>query len=105
MSRRRNQPDPLQKVDKTMWLVVKDARLSTALSCRALAPNSDLKAELTAERLKFIDGGWQADELTRYSFVFCQRGSERIYINIQAQHPDAPIVGHGTHLGDQPPEL
>jgi hypothetical protein len=95
---RRNQYDPLQTVNQVMWLVIKDAGLGTALSCRALPPKTDLKAALTAERLKHVDGGWDADPLTRYSFVFCKRGNERIYINIQPKHPDEPTIGHGTHL-------
>jgi len=82
--------DPLQKVNETRWLVIKDARLSTALSWRALEPNADLRAELTAERLKFIDGGWKVGSLGRHLFCFCQRGHERISIHIQAQHPDHP---------------
>jgi len=103
MSRRRGQYDPLQKVNQVRWLVIKDAALSTVHSFRRLEPNTDLRAELMAERLKFVDGGWQADPLTRFQFVFCRRGKERIYINIQALHPDEPTVGHGTYLGGAAP--
>lgn len=83
--------DPLQKVNETRWLVIKDARTSTALSWRAIAPNSDLRAELTAERLRFIDGGWKVGSLGAHSLCFCQRGRERIYITIQARHPDMDL--------------
>lgn len=79
--------DPLQKVNETRWLVIKDARLSTALSWRPIAPNADLRAELTAERLKFMDGGWKVGSPGRHPFCFCHRGPERIYIHIQARHP------------------
>jgi hypothetical protein len=103
MSRRRNQPDPLKKVDRVMWLVIKDAALSTVHSIRRLEPNCDLKAELAAERLKHVDGGWEVDPLTRYTFVFAKRGAERIQINVQALHPDEPITGHGTFLGVEAP--
>jgi hypothetical protein len=57
---RRNQYDPLQTVNQVMWLVIKDAGLGTALSQRPLPPHTDLKAALAAERLKFVDGGWDA---------------------------------------------
>jgi hypothetical protein len=43
-----------------------------------LPPNADLKAALAAERQRLVDEGWAADELTRYSFVFCRRANERV---------------------------
>jgi hypothetical protein len=56
-SRRRGQYDPLQTVDRVMWLVVTD-RCSAAIRTSELAPRTDLKATLAAERERMIADGW-----------------------------------------------
>jgi hypothetical protein len=97
MSRRKGQPDPLRTVNELRWLVLRN-QLSQAEWSQQLLPNTDLKAALAAGRDRLIQEGCTMQEMTRYSFVFGQRGSERICLVIEALAPDAPRIGHGTHL-------
>ena len=62
-----------------------------------LPAGTDLKATLAAERQRMIADGWVADELTRYTFVFCQRGNDRWCITIESFEPGTAPIGHG-HL-------
>ena len=75
--RYRSVPDPLATVREPRWLVIRD-RTSSPLRYLQLPGGTDLKATLAAERQRLIDEGWTADQLTRYQFVFCQRGEERV---------------------------
>lgn len=45
-----------------------------------------------------MEDGWQVEELTWLASVYATKGTERVCIDIQVLHPDAPTVGHGTHL-------
>jgi hypothetical protein len=98
MARRRSSPDPLATVDRTRWLVIRD-RCSRPLRNTVLPPNSDLKAALAAERQRLVDEGWTADKLTRYQFVFCERGNERVCVCIECYEPGTAPLGHGSMIG------
>jgi len=49
-----------------------------------------------------IADGWLADELTRYQFVFCQRGNDRWSVQIECYEPGTAPIGHGHHIGYKP---
>ncbi len=94
MVRRHNSPDPLAPANEPRWLVVRD-RCSRPLRYSVLPPRVDLKAALAAERQRLVDDGWTTDELTRYQFVFCQRGDERVCVLIESCEPGTAGLGHG----------
>jgi len=97
MSRRRNRHDPLQTVNEPRWLVFRN-QLSRCEWYVPLLPKADLRASLEAGRQRLVDEGCVMDELTWLAFVFGSRGKERICLHIEALPPDAPRIGHGTHL-------
>lgn len=97
MPRRRNSPDPLQTVSEPRWLVLRN-QLSQIEWSQQLLPKTDLKEALAAGRQRLNDEGCVMDEIKWCAFVFGQRGSERICLLIEALAPDAPRIGHGTHL-------
>jgi hypothetical protein len=43
--------------------------------------------------------GWTADELSRYSFVYCQRENERVCVSIECFEPGTVPIGHGSVIG------
>lgn len=97
MPRRRNQHDPLQPVNELRWLVLRN-QLSQIDWSQQLLPKADLKEALKAGRQRLIDEGCKMEEITWLAFVFGWRGAERICLHIEALAPDAPRIGHGTHL-------
>jgi hypothetical protein len=46
-----------------------------------------------------VDEGWTAEELTRYSFVYCQRENERVCVLIECFEPGTAPIGHGSMIG------
>ncbi len=94
MARYRSSPDPLATVNAMCWLVVRDV-CSRPLRHSMLQPNTDLRAALAAERQRLVDEGWIANELTRYSFVYCQRENERVCISIECFEPGTAPLGQG----------
>jgi len=98
MARKRSSPDPLETSSQPRWLVIRDVT-SRPVRYTELPPGADLKATLAAERRRLMGEGWKADELKRYSFVFCQRDNERVCISIEHFEPGTAPVGHGSFLG------
>src|ERR1700681_2857703 len=98
MARRLSNPDPLATVAEMRWLVVRDV-CSRPLRHSVLPPNSDLRAALAAEQKRLVDEGWNSEELTRYSFVYCQRGNERVCVSIECFEPGTAPIGHGSMIG------
>lgn len=94
MPRYRSVPDPLATVLEPRWLIVRD-RVSRPIRHAELPPGANLKAALAQERQLLIAEGWQADELTRYAFCFCERGNERVCISIECYEPGMAGLGHG----------
>ena len=43
--------------------------------------------------------GWRLNDLTRYSFVFCQRENERVCVAIEHFEPGTAPLGHGSMIG------
>jgi len=82
-------------VNEPRWLVVRDA-CSRAIEFQALAPTADLRAALNARTGALAADGWQIGDIPRNcSFVFCQRGNERLYVAIECYEPGTAGLGHG----------
>jgi len=96
MARRRH--NPLQPTDEPRWAVVRN-QLSQPVRYRMLAPRTDLRAALAAEREQMIAEGWEADELRWYAFCFCQKGNDRWCVAIECYEPGHAPTGHGHHIG------
>lgn len=85
--RRRSAQDPWETVNAHRWLVVRD-RYSVTLEYRELRPNADLRATMASERERRIVAGWQATQIKgNVSFIFCERGGERVCISIEYFEP------------------
>jgi hypothetical protein len=46
-----------------------------------------------------VDEGWNSEELSRYSFVYCQRENERVCVSIECFEPGTAPIGHGSMIG------
>lgn len=94
MARRRSSPDPLATVNQVRWLVTRDT-CSRPVEYTVLSPGSDLKAALANARQRLVSEGWTADSMTRHSFVFCQKGNERVCVSVECFEPGTAPIGHG----------
>ena len=61
-SRKRSSPDPLASVGASTWLVVRGT-VNAMIESTELAPETDLRAVLTAARDARIAAGWLADDI------------------------------------------
>jgi hypothetical protein len=85
--RRRGETDSLKPVNEPRWLVVRDV-CSRAIDFQALAHRADLRAALNARTAALAADGWQIGDIPRNcSFVFCQRGNERVCVSIECYEP------------------
>jgi hypothetical protein len=92
--RRRGVQDSLQSVNVHRWLVVRD-RTSHALDYRELAPYSDLRAAMAAERARMTADGWSCGDTPRNcSFFFTDRDEERVCVSV-----DCVERGRGARRG------
>jgi hypothetical protein len=101
MATRRSSLDSLATVNATHWLVSRDI-CSRPLWHSVLSPNANLKVALATERQRLVNEGWTANELTRYTFVYCQREHERVCISIECYEPGQAPLGHGSMIGRTP---
>jgi hypothetical protein len=93
--RRRGATDSLNPVNEPRWLVLRDA-CSRAIEFQDLAPGADLRAALGARTEALAADGWQIGDIPRNcSFVFCQRGNERVCVSIECYEPGTAGLGHG----------
>jgi hypothetical protein len=98
MARRRSSPDPLETVNATRWLVVRDV-CSRPMRHSVLPPNADLRAALATEQQRLVDDGWTSEGMSRYSFVYCKRENERVCVSIECFEPGTAPIGHGSMIG------
>jgi hypothetical protein len=85
--RRRATTDSLNPVNEPRLLVVRDA-CSRAIEFQALALGADLCGALNARTGTLAAEGWQIGDIPRNcSFVFCQRGNERVCVSIECYEP------------------
>jgi hypothetical protein len=98
MGRSRSISDSLRKAAEPRWLVVRD-RFSRPLRHVMLAPGTDLRAALEAERTRLMREGWNVDEPTRYAFLFADKDNERVCVSIEVYEPGRMPVGHGSFIG------
>jgi hypothetical protein len=88
---RRGSYDPLAPRNAVAWFIVRNA-LSEPLECAEIAPNTDLRRILTAERAARISAGWDAETIGAHcSVFFCKRDGVRLYVGIQAVAPGGPM--------------
>jgi hypothetical protein len=90
MNTRRSKPDPLQPVDRTTWVVVKD--MLRPLEVRPLAPGTDPCVALEAVRTALAAAGWTVDrEPLTWPFFFCECDGERQIVAIEAFDPKVAV--------------
>jgi hypothetical protein len=93
--RKRGATDSLNPVNEPRWLVVRDA-CSRAIEFQALAPGAGLRAALKTRTAVLAADGWQIGDIPRNcSFVFCERGNERLCVGIECYEPGTAGLGHG----------
>jgi hypothetical protein len=87
MSRRSPPEDPLRPRNAVTWLVVRNQH-SQLVEGTELAPNTDLRKVLTAERDTRIAAGWDADSIgARCSYFFCKKDGVRLFVGTQVVQP------------------
>ena len=85
--RRRGETDSLNPVNEPRWLVLRDG-CSRAIEFHALALGADLRGALNTRTAELAADGWQIGDIPRNcSFVFCQRGNERVCVAIECYEP------------------
>jgi hypothetical protein len=90
-SRKRSAPDPLARVDARTWLVVRDA-VNAVIESAELAPETDVRAALTAARKARIGAGWLADDLgPACGFFFASREGIRVRVAVEHVPPRNPL--------------
>jgi hypothetical protein len=91
--RRRSRYDPLQPVDRSLWLVVRDS-LQRVLAATELRPGTDLHAALASTRETLTTAGWEADAGSlKWGFFFCRKAGARLGVTLETCDPggrDAP---------------
>jgi hypothetical protein len=98
MARRRSSPDALEIVNESRWLVVRDvcSRPCGIWRCRRSRIS---KLLWRPSVIGWFWTGWVADEVTRYAFVFCKRGNDRVCISIECFEPGTAPIGHRSMIG------
>jgi hypothetical protein len=91
--RRRSSYDPLQPVDRVVWLIVRDS-LQRVLAATELRPGADLKAALASTRQTLTAAGWDSDAGSlKWGFFFCRKDGARLGVTLETCDPsgrDAP---------------
>jgi hypothetical protein len=87
---RRSSYDPLAVSTEPRWLVVRNMH-SSILEQRVLRPGDDLRGAFAKALAAHVDDGWQLETFSSsLACGFCQRGTERRVITIEAEDPTRP---------------